>query len=68
MYPIGQNVLCTLRTWSKLQSTMTSSLQWPVCCEKAGRLTTFSQELSQKVLRHYNRNVMDIVVCSITNN
>ena len=38
-----------------LQSTMTSSSQWPVCCESTGRIgqfgtfTAFFRELSQKV-------------------
>ena len=69
---------CTWRAWSKLQSTMTSSSQWPVCYESAGRptgwlvnaglFTAFSHELSQIVLRHYTRNVINIIVCAITNN
>ena len=56
--PIGQTMWCTRRTWSYLQSTMTSSSQWPVCCESVGRptgwlvnsglFTAFSHELSQK--------------------
>ena len=57
---------------------MTSSSQWPVCCESAGRPTgwlvnpglfsSFSHEISQKVLRHYIQNVMNIVVCANTHN
>ena len=78
IYPIGQNVWCTRRAWTKLQSTMTSSSQWPVCCESAGRptgwllnaglFTAYSHELSQIVLWHYARNVIYIVVCAIINN
>ena len=34
----------------------------------SGLFTAFSHELSQIVLRHYTRNVIDIVVCAITNN
>ena len=73
-----QKVPCTRRMWSYLQSTMTSSSQWPVCCEGAGwptgwlvnsgLFTAYSHELPQKALRHYNRNDMNIVVCAITNN
>ena len=78
IYPIGQNVWCTRRAWSKLQSTMSSTSQWPVCCESAGRptgwlvnaglFTAYSHELSQIVLWHYARNVIYIVVCAIINN
>ena len=59
-----------------LQSTMTSSSQWPLCCESAGwptgwlvnsgLFTAFSHELSQKVLMHYN-HMLNIVIGAITN-
>ena len=34
----------------------------------SGLFTSFSHELSQIVLRHYTRNVINIVVCAIINN
>ena len=34
----------------------------------SGLFTAFSHEVSQIVLRHYTRNVINIVVCAITNN
>ena len=33
----------------------------------SGLFTAFSHELSQIVLRHYTRNVINIIVCAITN-
>ena len=52
-----------------MSSSKCKSTGWPTdWLVNSGLFTAFSYELSQIVLRHYNRNIMNIVVCTIINN
>ena len=53
-----------LTSSSQCKSTGQSIGSWV----NSGLSIKFSHEVTQKVLRHYNRNVMNIVVSTITNN
>ena len=71
---------CTRRKWSYFYNQQWRSTHGDLCpqCKSnsrptgllvnSGLFTAFSHKLLQKVLRHYNRNVMNIVVSATTNN